>query len=190
MEKNSISDNTHFDNDNETFFNIEKKSNIKPDFDEVSLSLTAEIGKNFFHYLKSFNLAKDPDLLILPPNNHYYFDEQELKSVKTLVNLKNFNLIEDPNKFLSTLFNLLPQSVNFIGCFSYSKINFTGESILSGLSTRLTNLLDSRTDHNMDQKEFSRLLKKYGFKVVDMTEIDGLTYFYSQNISRPARKRA
>jgi hypothetical protein len=187
MGNNLISDNKYLNNDNEAYNNFGKESNVKPDFDEVSLRLTAEIGKNFFRYLKSHNLSKDPDLLILPHNNHYYFDENELKNVRTLVNLKNFNLIKNPDKFLSALINVLPPDVNFIGYFSYSKITLTGEGILSGLSSRLNNILDSRTDNNMDQKELSKLLKKYGFKVIDMKEMNGVTYFYSQNIRKPFR---
>ena len=39
----------------------------------------------------------------------------------------------------------------------------------------------------MDKKDVSELLEKYGFKVIDMTEMNELTYFYSQNVSRPAK---
>ena len=166
---------------------FEKESPLKYDFEEVSTKLSAKAGINFFHYLKSFNLAKDPDLLILPPNNHYYIDEHELRDVRTIVNLRNFNLIENPDNFLYILSQVLPTNVNFIGCFSCSRITLTGESIFAGISKRLINLLDSRTDHNMDQKGMSRLLWKYSFKVADMTEIDGITYFYSQNIRQPVR---
>lgn len=192
MKNNLIEENRYFNNDIDdgAFIRIEKKSDDNPDFDQLSLRLTAEIGRNFFRYLKRFNLSKDPDLLILPPNNHYYFDENELKNVRTLINLKNFNLIKDPDKFLFALYNILPPDVNFFGYFSYNKLILTGEGILSGLTVRFNNMLDSRTDHNMNQKEFSRLLKKYGFKVVDMTEIDGITYFYSQNILQPFIFRA
>lgn len=33
----------------------------------------------------------------------------------------------------------------------------------------------------IDSKDFSRLLESHGFKVLDMTEINGLTYFRTQN---------
>jgi hypothetical protein len=147
--------------------------------------LTAEDGKNFFRYLKSFNLSKGPDLLILPPNDHYYYDENDLKSVKTLINLKKLNLIKFPDTFLQNLFGILPSNVNFIGCFSDSK-TLRRKRFLSGLSTRFNNLLDSKTNYFMDKKYVSELLEKYGFKVIDITEMNGLTYFYSQNISQPA----
>jgi hypothetical protein len=173
----------------ETILNIEKKDK-KSDSNEVSYGLTAEDGKNFFRYLKNFNLTKDTYLLILPPNNHYYFDENELKSVRTLINLKNLNLIKDLDTFLITLTRILQPNVNFLGYFSYNKITLKGDNLFTGLSTRLNNLLDSRTDHNMDRKELSERLQKFGFKILDMTELNGFTYFYSQNVRQPFKKSA
>jgi hypothetical protein len=181
----------YFNNDNipGPDFNREKISYGKPSFSSTNFSLTAESGKNFFHYLKSFNLSMGPDLLILPPNNHYYYDENDLKSVRTFTNIKKLNLIKDLDTFLNTLFGILPPNVNFIGCFTDSK-TLKGNGFLSGLLTRFKNLLDSKTDYNMDKKDVSELLEKFGFKVIDMTEMNGLTYFYSQNVRQPIEIRA
>jgi hypothetical protein len=191
MENISVLNNPYFNNDNiyETYYNREKISNGNPGFSPVKFSLTAEGGKNFFRYLKRFNLFTEPDLLILPPNSHYYYDENDLKSVRTLINLKKLNLIKDLDTFLYTLSGILPPNVNFMGCFSDSK-TLKGNRFLSGLSNRFNNLLDSRPDHNMDKKNVSELLEKYGFKVVDMTEMNGITYFYSLNVCQPVEFRA
>lgn len=192
MENTFVLNNPHFSNNNiyKTTSDREKISRMRPDFSEVNYSLTAEVGKNFFRYLKSFNLSKDPELLVLPYNNHYYYDKEDLKSVRTLINLKNLNLIKDPDTFLHTLFHILPPNVNFIGCFSESKATLKRDRFLLELSARLINLLESMTDHNMDKKGISEILEKNGFKVVDMTEMDGLTYFYSQNVCQPVKIRA
>jgi hypothetical protein len=154
-----------------------------PNFSPENFSLTAEGGKNFFRYLKSFNLFKEPELLILSPNIHFYYDENDLKGVKTFLILKKLNLIKDLDTFLHTVFNILPENVNFVGCFSDSK-SIDGNGFLSGLSTRFNNFLDSKTDHNMDKKDVSDLLEKHGFKIIDMTEINGLTFFYSQTVAQ------
>lgn len=190
MENNIIAD-KRFSNDNiyETIFKIESKYG-KPDSNQVSSGLTAEDGKNFFRYLKSFKLTKDPDLLILPPNNHYYFDENELRNVRTLINLKNLNLIKELDTFLYTLVRLLPPEANFLGYFSYSRMRFSGDSLFSGLSAKLNNFLDFRTDHNLDEKELTERLYKYGFKTIDMTEMNGLVFFYSKNHSHASRLTA
>jgi hypothetical protein len=65
-----------------------------------------------------------------------------------------------------------------------------GIGFLSELSTRFNNLLDLRTERIMDKKDVSKLLGKYGFKVIDMTEMNGLTYFYSHNIRQNFEIRA
>jgi len=48
---------------------------------------------------------------------------------------------------------------------------------------RFVSLLDFRTENKLSKDDVSVLLEKNGFKIIDMTEMDGLTYFYSQNIS-------
>ena len=156
-------------------------SSEKPNFSPDNFSLTAEGGRNFFHYLKSFNLFKEPELLILSPNIHFYYDENDLKGVRTFIILKKLNLIKDLDTFLHTVFLILPENINFVGCFSDSK-TVDGNGFLSGLSARFNNFLDSRTDHNMDKKDVSDLLGKHGFKIIDMTEMNGLTFFYSQTV--------
>lgn len=188
--ENIITSDNRYNNENlyETILKVKKYS--KPDLKELTFSLSAEDGKNFFQYLKNFNLSKDPELLILPPNNHYYFDEKELRNVRTLINLKNLNLIKDLNTFLFTLSRMLPQNANFLGYFSYSKLTFNGDSLFTGLSSRLNNLLDLKTDHNLDKKEFSERIQRFGFKVNDMTEMNGLTYFYTKVVRHPTNYRA
>jgi len=178
----TVLNNTYFNDDNiyKINYNAGKSSYEKSNFNTANFSLTAEEGKSIFHYLKSFNLSKEPDLLLLYPNQHYYYDENDLKNVKILIILKKLNLMKDIDTFVHTLYHILPPNINFIGCFSDSKTR-KGNGFLSRLSNRFNNLLDSRTDHNIDKKYVSLLLEKYGFKIIDMTEMNGLTYFNSQN---------
>jgi hypothetical protein len=191
MENIVSTNNNYLNNENiyDTILNIETEKG-KINLDEVNYGLTVRDGKNFFRYLKNFNLSKDPDLLILPPNNHYYFDENELKNVRTLVNLKNLNSIKDLNSFLFTLVRLLPPNANFVGYFSYNKFSLTGDNLFTGLSTRINKFLDLKTDHNLDKKEFSERLQKFGFRIIDMTEINGFTFFYTQKKSNESRLTA
>lgn len=191
MENILTSENKYLNNENtyETILNIKKKYG-KSNAEEMNFGFTTEEGKNFFRYLKTFNLAKDPDLLILPPKSHFYFDEKELINVRTLVNLKNLNLIKDLNSFLYALIRLLPQNANFVGYFSYNKFTFTGDGLFTGLSTRINKFLDLKTDHNMNKKEFSDRLQKFGFRIIDMTEMNGFVYFYAQKASNTSRLSA
>jgi hypothetical protein len=54
------------------------------------------------------------------------------------------------------------------------------------LYKKVINFLDSKIDVDIDRKDFSRLLESHGFKIIDMTEINGLTYFRTQNFRRAA----
>ena len=156
-------------------------SSERPSFSPDNFSLTAEGGKNFSRYLKRFDLFKEPEILLISPNRLFYYDENDLKNVRTFVLLKKLNLIKDLDTVLNDLSRILPANVNFIGCFSERK-PFKWSGFISGLSTRFTNILDLRTDHSLDKKDVSDLLEKYGFKVVDISEMNGLTLFYSQNV--------
>ncbi len=56
-----------------------------------------------------------------------------------------------------------------------------GKSPIMRLYKRFINFLDAKIDTEVDSSDISRLLESHGFKVIDMTEINGLTYFRSQN---------
>lgn len=145
--------------------------------------IIAEGGENFFYYLNRINLSKESELLVLSSDHHYYYDESELKRVKTLINLKKLNYINHLDKFLHTIVSILPPNTNFIGCFSDDfELMENGVSFFkpSRLLNRFLNFLDSKPDHILNRKEVADLLKEEGFSIIDMTEMDGLTYFYSK----------
>jgi hypothetical protein len=173
----------------ENVFNRELADRRKPNFSPDNFSLTAEGGKNLFRYLKSFNLSRESDLLILPPNAHYYYDKEDLINVRTIINLRKLNYIKDLDQFFKTLIQILPVNVNFVGCFSDRKSG-NRKGFITGLSYRVNNFLDSRTNHNLDRKGVTHLLMKWGFNIIDMTETNGLTYFYSQKANHPVEVRA
>jgi hypothetical protein len=142
--------------------------------------LIAEGGENFFNYLEWHGLTNENNMLVLSSRYHYYYDPNELQSITTLINVKKLNLIKHLDSFLhSIVYTLSPES-NFIGCFSdwktQKRIGFTSRMYKSFI-----NFIDSRIDVDYDKKDVSRLLEAHGFKVVDMTEINGITYFRAQN---------
>ena len=143
-------------------------------------TVIAEGGESFFDYLDWLGLARESNMLVLPSGNHYYFDRQDLKDVTTLVNLKKLNLINHLDEFLVTIYNVLSPKTNFIGCFSDRKTN-NGASLTSRLYKKFINFIDFKIDFDIDRKELSMLLASKGFKIIDMTEINGLTYFRTQN---------
>ena len=117
--------------------------------------------------------------MVLSSKLHYYYDYDELKEITTLINLKKLNLVKHLDDFLQTLYNGLSPKTNFVGCFADTKSQ--GKSVTNRMVKKFLNFLDAKIDIEIDSKDFSKLLESHGFKIIDMTEINGLTYFRTQN---------
>ena len=143
--------------------------------------LIGEGGENFFNYLEEHGLTNDDNMLVLSSRHHFYYDPNELQSVTTLINVKKLNLIKHLDNFLQSIVYVLSPESNFIGCFSDWKSQ-KGIGITSRMYKGFINFLDAKIDVDFDQKDVLKLLESHGFKVMDMTEINGLTYFRAQNI--------
>jgi hypothetical protein len=157
------------------------------------VNMIAEDGGNFFRYLKALGLTRENNLVVLSSRYHYYYDENEMKSVKTLVNLRKLNMIKYLDEFLFTLVQVLPPNTKFLGCFSDCKASETTKvSILHPIKLlrRTINNLDLHGERIMNKTSVSEILESYGFKIINMTEMDGLTYFCSQKVKKSAELRA
>jgi hypothetical protein len=143
--------------------------------------LIAEGGENFFDYLRCHGLADEDNMLVLSSRRHYYYDPNELQSITTLINIKKLNLIKHLDSFLQSVVLVLSPESNFIGCFSDWKTQ-KGVGLHSRMYKGLINFLDAKIDAEYDKSYVSKLLESHGFKVMDMTEINGLTYFRAQNV--------
>jgi hypothetical protein len=164
--------------------------------------IAAEGNESFRHYIEWLGLSRDPKLVVLSSKHHYYYDAEEMINVRTVVNLKEFNQMEDINSFLHSMFLILPPKCCLIGCFvdnkkqsgfsfkkryldSGSKITLEEEK--NGIVSRrpilntIFRILDARTNKYLSVKNVTQLLRNNGFNVMDMTELEGLTYFCSQS---------
>lgn len=165
------------------------RTNISP----AMANMIAEGGIDFYSYLRKIGLSREPNLMVLSSKHHYYYDENDLKEIRTLVNLKRLNLVRHPETFLNNLARILPRGANFVGCFFDSKdLRKSGNHFFqtSRLLNRVVNLLDSKTDRTLDSKSVTQMLESHGFKIVDMTIIDGTTYFNAKPAKRPVEIRA
>jgi len=159
----------------------------KVSLSSTAIYLIAEGGENFIDYLSRHGLAAESgNLLVLPSNHHYYYDKKDLRGVKTVINLKGLNFVKDLNTFLFNLHDILSPDANFVGCFSNNQTQ-PGESLLSRVINRVNNFLDAKTYHNLETDDALELLESHGFRVSDLSEINGLTYFFSQNICQPVK---
>ena len=169
-------------------------------------NLIAEGGVNFYNYIRKLGLERDPGLVVISSRHHFYYDAEDMNKVKTLVNVTEMNQIKWIVDFLHTCYQIMPHKSSLIGCFvdnkkipryklrSSSASNIAKrdfDAIENGIVSRvpfinrLYSMLDSKTNTYMSQSSISFLLEDYGFKVLDMTELDELTYFHAKK-ARPA----
>jgi hypothetical protein len=126
-----------------------------------------------------------------------------MKEVKTVVNMKHLNHIKDIKDFIHGIYHILSHQSFFIGIFidrkdqngifSNSTLNQPKskgkvDPIENGIESRIPflnmmyNIMDSKTNRYMSKQAVKLLLGDAGFKVLDMTELNGLTYFCSQKV--------
>jgi hypothetical protein len=170
-------------------YDREKKSHGISGFFPAIVNMIAEDGGNFFRYLKDLGLSRENNLVVLSSKHHYFYDENELKSVKTLINLRKLNLIKYLDEFIFTLVQVLPHDTKFLGCFSDSGVPVRGiESYIHPIKLlRKINFFESTGQRILNKSKVIEILESNGFKILNMAEIGGLTYFCAQNIRKPAK---
>jgi hypothetical protein len=200
MENTDITGNRNFityHNAESQYWQIGTKTDIIEN-NQLFEKLDAEGCRSFFHYLDLLGMAKDPDLIILSPTHHYYYEAEDLKGIKILVNLKQLNDIKQLMDFFHLIFQILPAESYFMGCFldkndknglipdshllqtqtggsGDPNENFIGSRI--PFLNRIYSKIDFRTKRYLTNGTVSILLEEAFLKVTDMTRLNGLTYF-------------
>jgi hypothetical protein len=165
--------------------------------------LTRGNFKVYADYVEWLGLADDPNIIVLSPSEHYYYDDEDLKEVTTILNLKHLNYIREVRNFVQTINQTLPGSSFFVGSFIDKKNNnglfsnahasgrqWNVDPVENGITSRIPILnliydfMDSRTNNrSMTGRSVTLLLESAGLKVIDMTEIGGITYFCAQKVT-------
>jgi hypothetical protein len=170
---------------------------------KVHEKLVAEACETFFKYLELLGLANEANLIVLPSTHHYYYDADEMKEVRAVVNMKHLNHIKDIKDFIHSIYHILSHQSFFIGTFidrknqnglfsdsTANKYTIEGktDAVENGIESRIPllnmmyNFMDSRTNRHLSKQAVSLMLGEAGFKVLDMTELNGLTYFCIQKV--------
>ena len=166
-------------------------------------SLITEGGHDFYNYVNRIGLAKDTGLIVLSSQHSYFYDNEEMSKAKTVINLTELNQIKEIKILLQSYLQFMPRNCNFVGCFvnnkkfgsyglrnnsSFSRNTKTSEAVELGIVSRnpfinmLYSKMDLRTNTYLSEKRVTGMLGVYGFKVLDMQELNGLTFFHSQKI--------
>lgn len=151
-------------------------------FGRIFINMIAEAGEDFLRYLKNLGMSEENNLMVLSSKDFYNYNNGELDEVRTLVSRKKLNLIKHLDVFLFTVARVLPGNARFIGCYSDSKIpqkstfNYYKPQRLFNL---ILNFLDSSSKNKLNRKGVFEIFNKNGLTIVDVTEMNGLTYFCS-----------
>ena len=188
---------------NKTFLNLRRAADGIIEKNPVREILVNEGCENLSGYLEELGLNNDPNIVILSSLHHYYYDAEEMKNVNTVINLKELNRINDIKDFLDLIFCILPEGSNFIGCFvdnikvnghelrnnsSAHQTSVSFDALENGIVSRipfinrLYGIMDSKINRTMSVRSVVSQLNDYDFKVLDMKEISGLTYFHSRKV--------
>ena len=165
-------------------FNGSKLSTEMPGYNRNIDNLITEGGENFINYLSGLGLGKDPNLMVLSSRHNYYYDFNDLKGVSTLISLVKLNRMRHLDSFLVTVSRMITPETNFIGRFSDKK-TITQTGLLKKNGRLISNYSSSGTDLPFCKDDIVKLLESTGFRICDMTEIKGLTYFMTKTNVRP-----
>jgi len=209
MERDASYDNTADDQQKRlAYYNTTPTIKV-PERVPITGKPVAGIPDNFSEYLSRLNLNEGLNLIVLSSTEHYYYEPDELKDVHVLLNLKQLNHISQLNDFLKSVYCILPLKSLLIGCFADSEkqsrffsdsrnteAKYSGQfdPVEHGIESRipflnrLYSFIDIKTNRYLTKKLVVFHLEDTELRVLDMTDINGLTYFCAQKNVRIVRK--
>lgn len=129
-------------------------------------------GFSFFRYVRSTGLRVEPGLIILSSHEGADYGRLDLRRARILINLRRLDLIKHLEMFVSSLVWLLPPETSFVGCFAQEGHFPAGRH------------------RHLNRERVSALLEGSGLVVINMKEMNGLTYFHSRKSqNRPDREQ-
>jgi hypothetical protein len=163
--------------------------------------LTDEVREDLITYLNRMGLAGEAQILVIPSTRHFFYEAEDLRGIKTVINLKQLNYVREIRDFLSRISEMLPNNSSFVGCFIDNKsqtgfsdkysnlpkqLSEKAEAYENGIESRIPfinrmySFIDAKTNRYLTKKTVSHLLEECSLQLVGMTELNGLTYFCTQ----------
>lgn len=149
------------------------------------VSIIVLCGFSFFRYMRSAGLAGEKGIIVLSSHEGANWGRNDLRRARTLISLRRLDLIKHLEMFLSSLVSLLPPDTSFVGCFAQRQSE-TGDH--SGLMPGFNNLYAHRGDSGypvLSRDRVSAILERCGLVIIDMKQLNGLTYFHSRKKLNP-----
>jgi len=166
--------------------------------------LNTTVRQDLISYLEEVGLVSDPAILVIPSSRHFFYDAEDLKGMKTVVNLKQLNYVREIRDFLHKVSELLPQESCFVGCFIDNKsqngfsdkysnlpkeLSEKAEAYENGIESRIPfinrmySFIDLKTNRYLTKRTVTNLLEECNLQLIGMTGLNGLTYFHARRRS-------
>jgi len=204
MNTEPMGNNTNEFRDRQAGLNSRMNSSRMMKLNHLFAELNAEVRQDLIRYLEELGPFNESNLLVIPSSRHFFYDTEDLKGVKTVVNLKQLNFVREIRDFLHNVSKMLPQESHFVGCFidnrtqngfsdKYSNLprnlSEKAEAYENGIESRIPfinrmySFIDLKTNRYLTKKTVSNLLEECRLQLIGMTEINGLTYFHAKKRS-------
>ncbi len=169
--------------------------------------LDIEARQSLIDYLSRMGLVKESGMLVIPASRHYFYDADDLRDIRTVITLRQLNHIRDVKGFMKQIISLLPAESDFIGCFTDNRSQGTfydksgtpsrqqaekAEAYENGIESRIPfinrmySIIDLKTNRYLTRKMVKGLISEVGLEMVNMAEVNGVTYFHARKGSPTA----
>ena len=139
---------------------------------------------DLFKYIQYHNLVKNNNVFFLSGKHFYFYDKKDMRGIKTVIHLKKLNNVKYLDNTIKQLHGTLSKKTILCGRFVHCKpIRGMSNSIrFAKLYEVVMNLLDNNTNRYLTKRMVTSYLGAYNFKILDMTEIEGITYFHAKKL--------
>ena len=146
------------------------------------VSMIILCGFSFFRYMRRTGLFGGPGLIILSSHEGANYGRTDLSRARTLISLRRLDLIKHLEMFVSSLVRLLPPETSFVGCFAYRRSSGLDAQHPGNMPLYLSRIIHHRSAvrEELNPDRVSVILGRCGLVVIDMKELNGLTYFHSR----------
>jgi len=195
-----IQTNLDIDNLSKSSVNYEKKANVFHSY------IKEEAGESVYNYFNELGVFQSSEVLILSSKHSFSYDEEYMKNIKTIFNLKPLNHIPKINLLFFELNRILPNEGYYIGCYEdmYTAQKKMAEKypnylvkIWFSLFYSLPQLIFSlpvvdiiafsiglSTKKCLTIQNVQKIMQRNGFKVVNTKQFNEENYFIAKKIKK------
>ncbi len=149
-------------------------------------SLLSNGCEDMYNYVHWTGLVREAGMMVLLSISQYHYDLADLQNIRILINQKQLNSVRHLESYLHILFSALPADAYFLGCIQCSNKKADEKStITQGKFYRAFNGSDNYPEKLFSKEGLFKLLEGHGYKVIDLTELNGITYFCTR-VKKPA----